>query len=289
MTPEISEFSYGFALTNEIVGWNEVSTAPIFPSLIEEGRSGGGYDVRLDMPGVLLFLQFKRADCMVRATAKEIQHFDLPLSIPFYRFKITETGKSRQHELLLELDDGVNLVYYAAPRFHELSEINSAWSTNQIASRSIFVTPNDIGILNEESHHVAYDDINAYLCSEPKPLGFYSSSNLIEKLGNNLIADPQPLGSKLPALHERVERARRNVEKRILDRQTASLKKEGPLELVFQTEERSIRRQIEPVSTRQAKPLSGPNKVLRDIADTASKVFDTQLLVVQKKRDGNLI
>ena len=189
---------------------------------------------------------------------------------------------------MLELDDGVNLVYYAAPRFHELSEINSAWSTNQIASRSIFATPNDIGILNEESHHIAYDDINTYLCSEPKSLDFYSSSDLIEKLGNNLIADPQPLGSKLPALHERVERARRNVEKRILDRQTASLKKEGPLELALQTEERSIRRQIEPVSTRQAQPLSGPKKVLRDIADTASKVFDTQLLVVQKKSGGNL-
>ena len=48
MAPEIPEFSYGFALTNEIVGWNGVSTAPIFPSLIEEGWSGGGYDVLLD-------------------------------------------------------------------------------------------------------------------------------------------------------------------------------------------------------------------------------------------------
>jgi hypothetical protein len=52
MTPEISEFSYGFALTNEIVGWAPVNAAPLFPSLIEEGRAGGGYDVALNLSGV---------------------------------------------------------------------------------------------------------------------------------------------------------------------------------------------------------------------------------------------
>jgi len=41
MTPEISEFSYGFALTNEIVAWATLKIAPIFPSLIEEGKKGG--------------------------------------------------------------------------------------------------------------------------------------------------------------------------------------------------------------------------------------------------------
>lgn len=32
MKPEISEFSYGFALTNELVGWVALSAAPVFPS-----------------------------------------------------------------------------------------------------------------------------------------------------------------------------------------------------------------------------------------------------------------
>jgi len=40
MTPEISEFSYGFALTNEIVGWANLKAPPIFPSLVEEGKVG---------------------------------------------------------------------------------------------------------------------------------------------------------------------------------------------------------------------------------------------------------
>src|SRR5208282_3952523 len=101
MTPKISEFSYGFALTNEIVGWAPIGAAPLFPSLIEEGKAGGGYDVKLDMPAAPLYLQFKRADCMRRRTAREISEHTLTLSIPFYRFKITESGKSDQHELLL--------------------------------------------------------------------------------------------------------------------------------------------------------------------------------------------
>src|SRR5579859_5108091 len=133
MTPEISEFSYGFALTNEIVGWLPVSAAPVFPSLIEEGRAGGGYDVHLDITGVALYLQFKRADCMIGHSAMEISNYSLPLSVPFYRFKITESGKSNQHYLLHALAEEGDAVFYAAPRFHQLAEINAAWNANEVA------------------------------------------------------------------------------------------------------------------------------------------------------------
>src|SRR4051794_37173385 len=77
VTPEISEFSYGFALTNELVGWTALKAAPMFPSLIEEGKKGGGYDVKLDAPGKPLYLQFKRAHCMTRRSAREISSYGL--------------------------------------------------------------------------------------------------------------------------------------------------------------------------------------------------------------------
>ena len=67
------------------------------------------------------------------------------LDVPFYRFPITETAKSDQHELLLALDITPNHVFYAAPRFHRLSEINDAWSASAVASRSVFVSPTEIG------------------------------------------------------------------------------------------------------------------------------------------------
>jgi hypothetical protein len=204
VTPEISEFSYGFALTNEIVGWAPITAAPLFPSLIEEGKAGGGYDVKLDMPAVPLYLQFKRADCMIRRSVREICTHNLPLLLPFYRFKITESGRSDQHELLLALDDGSCLVFYAAPRFHELSEINNAWSDNVVATRSIFVAPSRIGPLDTESHHIAYDEQQAWLCSDPQPIDFLNGSNLIEELRDRLEADSRPLREKISELLEQI-------------------------------------------------------------------------------------
>jgi len=49
----------------------KLSAAPIFPSLIEEGKAGGGYDVKLDWPFAPLYLQFKRSECMTRRSARE--------------------------------------------------------------------------------------------------------------------------------------------------------------------------------------------------------------------------
>jgi len=86
MVPEISEFSYGFALTNELVGWGSLNSAPIFPSLIEEGKAGGGYDVYLDRSGFPLYLQFKRAECMFRKNARQVKQTKARAVQSPYRF-----------------------------------------------------------------------------------------------------------------------------------------------------------------------------------------------------------
>ena len=157
MQPEISEFSYGFALTNELVGWTALHTAPIFPSLIEEGKKGGGYDVKLDMPAIPLYLQFKRSHFMKTRNAREVKTSHAPLEVPFYRFSIMDPS-SFQHTSLVELDDGTNAVFYVAPRFHTLSEINKAWTEQRVAQRSIFISPREIGLIpDNEPHSVAFD------------------------------------------------------------------------------------------------------------------------------------
>lgn len=45
MTPSISEFSYGYAVTNEVVKLlgTSIAGAPQFPTLYAEGQAGGGY------------------------------------------------------------------------------------------------------------------------------------------------------------------------------------------------------------------------------------------------------
>jgi hypothetical protein len=274
MTPEISEFSYGFALTNELVGWAPLAAAPVFPSLIEEGKSGGGYDVRLDMAGVALYLQFKRADCMKRRSAKEISAHGLSISLPFYRFKITETGKSDQHELLLALNEVEDLVFYAAPRFHELSEINEAWHANRVADGSIFVSPGAIGPLDDESHHVAYDEHNAWLCSEPKPLDFLGSAGLLKRMQVGLVSDSRSLRQKLPEMSEKLASAKRRAQERIFDRGAKTAVTEVP---GFRFRPRAD------IPLRSPRPLSEDQNALREIADEAAQLFNTQLIVVQRR------
>jgi hypothetical protein len=60
-----SEFSYGFALTHELVNRFSVAlaAAPVFPSLIKEGRSGG-YGAALPLSGWTVFLHFKVSQYM---------------------------------------------------------------------------------------------------------------------------------------------------------------------------------------------------------------------------------
>jgi hypothetical protein len=69
----ISEFSYGYALTEELANGSlgQLIAAHVFPSLIQEGRAGGGYDVQLPFRGRPLFLQFKLSDSMRTSRARE--------------------------------------------------------------------------------------------------------------------------------------------------------------------------------------------------------------------------
>lgn len=82
MKPLLSEFSYGYALTEELASgtFGPLTGAPIFPSLLAEGALG--YDIAMPFHGAPLFLQFKLSDKLVRNTAGEVAY----LGVPYYRF-----------------------------------------------------------------------------------------------------------------------------------------------------------------------------------------------------------
>lgn len=172
MKPDISEFSYGFALTDELIHWHgsSITAAPVFPSLYEEGQAGGGYDVMLRRPGLPLFLQFKLSDCMVRSSAKEVK--DGLFTVPFYRMPIRPSRLSKQHEMLLELESKGNEVYYSAPAFHTPEELNDAYFNYNVKERSLWLRPSRIGSLQDErDHHVAFTlPGTPQFCSKPQPL-----------------------------------------------------------------------------------------------------------------------
>jgi len=171
MKPKISEFSYGYALTEELIkGFgSSITAAPVFPSLYQEGKKGGGWDVKLKRGGIPLFIQFKLSHYLKKKNAKE--RISGYFSSPYYRMHIRPKKDSKQHELLLELENLGNEVYYSAPGFHEPSELNDAYLGKQVKNKSIWVKPTDVGHINDDDeHYIAFQLLPEkwFFCSKPK-------------------------------------------------------------------------------------------------------------------------
>jgi hypothetical protein len=288
MTPDLSEFSYGFALTNEFVAaLGQLNAAPIFPSLIEEGRAGGGYDVKLDAPGLPLYIQFKRADCMVRDTASECG--SIGLIPPFYRMYITERRRSQQHDLLLSLDQAPNVVFYAAPRFHTVRELNDAFTQGTVRPRSFFIRPQDIGPLDGAKHHVAFTENAHYVCSKPREVkaipGERLEAHLREALSNRVatLADGG-LDDMLAATRRAVSQPARERFGTEIEYQRAILQRRPVAELAEEVIDGALAASDDAIVERIAGREKGPEESkLRALADTAMKVFSSQLFIVQEK------
>ncbi len=315
MKPKISEFSYGFALTTELVRWADLSAAPVFPSLLEEGGPGGGFDLKLDRPGAPLYLQFKRSECMRRRGSREwhaVKAFGGDLTVPHYRFEITSALESDQHELLLALEYEPNLVFYAAPRFHEISEINEAWHDAAVSARSVFVAPSEIGSLDEQLHRVTFDADRTWICSEPREIRALNSRDLLEKIRNALRHEDRTIRDRLPAIAESLHRAevrgreqaeiKRDAYERRLEEAGRAASVSSGLEpfhelrraipvpdVLGSTEAISLGRlerpEPDPPALRPARWESADHRRLSDIADHAARVFETQLVIVQRQED----
>ncbi len=167
----LSEFSYGYALTEELVsgGSANLTAAPVFPSLYAEGQIGGGWDVMIPYPVVPLFLQFKLSHCMIRRTAKERGL----LGVPYYRMHMRPSRFSDQHDLLLAWEAAGNATFYAAPSFHTTDALNNAYLSRRVITRSAFFPPSVIGSLPDHfDHYLAFNSVAVYLCSEPLKLDY---------------------------------------------------------------------------------------------------------------------
>lgn len=128
MKCEFTETQFSFLFTFEILRrYPERLKMPWFPNTIQEGREGGGFDVRIDIENNFtitgsLFFQFK---------------------IPTYlkkdkKYKIVVDTKGRQFHLLKKLRDKgpANLIYYAAPKFHTCERLESFYTNNTVEMNS---------------------------------------------------------------------------------------------------------------------------------------------------------
>lgn len=166
MKPEMSEFSYGFAFTNELIHapGSHVVAAPEFPSLQKEGKPGGGYDVKIPF-GSPLFLQFKLSHFMARTNSKEYG----VMGRAYYRWHLHALKHSAQHDLLLDLESRGNEVYYVAPAFHQTAELNTYFQSKKIVEQSSRFRPSDIGSLpDDDDHYIVFRNGVAYRCSDDR-------------------------------------------------------------------------------------------------------------------------
>jgi hypothetical protein len=226
MKSSISEFSFGFAITDEIVRQQRgyLTAAPSFPSLRDEGGRDGGYDLRLDRVGVPLFLQFKLLHRMVRGTCNEAVRGDF--TPPFFRLKLMPLKMSLQHDMLLALDDGTNEVYYAAPLFTNQNELNRNYLANSVLNNSILIRPTTIGSLPDRNeHHLAFD-INAnrgrlYSKEGSEIKGILNAKQQQEKFALIVKQNGARLDHLLPLLYEKMDSIisqKGRFEKRILNK-----------------------------------------------------------------------
>jgi hypothetical protein len=165
---DISEFSYGFALTSELVDLFHLKAfgAPEFPNQYNEGKKGGGFDVKL--PGIPIFLQFKRSDYLERKNAKDYKHFKKP----YYRFGIRPNSKSKQHQLMLDLESRANDVFYAGPIFSKSHELDLHYINQTVSANSLYLRPSTIGPIHDNKPHtISFSDTGKVIYrSEPKYL-----------------------------------------------------------------------------------------------------------------------
>lgn len=258
---EFSEFSYGYCVVEDlIVGKGTgLTAAPIFPSLVQEGQKGYGYDVRLNRPGVPLFLQFKLVQRLTRMSAHEAKNGDF--KPPFYRLHLRSRKLSDQHQSLVELEQSGNEVYYVAPTFHRTSDLDNAYGNKTVWDQSIRVRPSEVGPLSdEEEHHITFT----------------------VQAGWKLYSDEARVEGRLLSTPELTERIRRSIfrrEKRDLRSQIEELDHTLTEVAEKRTRERPFQQRLDmPTVRRDLRPIDR-------IAYLSRTFFDCQLLFVTEK-DG---
>ena len=256
LEPDISEFSYGYAITDELINHRNVRiiSAPTFLSTYQEGQQGGGYDVELDrLSGIPLFLQFKLSHYLCRSSARERK--EGKFRNPYYRMYLRPRRHSNQHEMLLDLESNGNDVRYCAPTFHTPDELNLAYLNHEVKERSLWIRPSWIGYLRDnETHYVAFQlHGRRYVCSEETKIldKQVSFKQFIDDITNKI------------------------KEKGQLALKTENLKKLAD----FMSEVSKKKMEISRESIRKTDEILGDRKPIERIAFYSSIFFDCQLYI----------
>lgn len=207
----ISEFSYGFAFTENLIRANPNSAS--FPSFLTQFRERSlGYDVMIKLKKkrwTPYFFQFKIPDIMRRETAYEKDQYGLNIAVPYYRMKLYNRDSYNQQNVLARLEEkNPNSVFYATPEFHEQSDLSKNYFNGTIIENSALFSPleiqNIIDSNGAEKHTIAYEENSTigYLCSEPTKIDNFSFKKILLENSDGRREDEQSLEVKIKKLTE---------------------------------------------------------------------------------------
>jgi len=169
MKRKVSEFSYGFVLTHELVNAYGYLATDSPQNSRKRKKKDDGDASDAGPSGYPMFLQFKASEYMKRRNAGESKL----VGLPYFRFALHRKTQSNQHQLLIELERKGCAVFYATPKIHEAVNLNSAFFDHQVVASSLFINPGGIGELpDNQSHRVVFSGRSeeVYLCSRPRKL-----------------------------------------------------------------------------------------------------------------------
>jgi hypothetical protein len=135
MQAEFSDFSYGSALTWELVDARDpgIRVMPLLPSAPEQGTVADDNGFR--GAGSLVFLHVMAVEHMLTPRARGWSAHEER----FFRLTVPPRSHSTLHDLLRALSRAEAEVYYAAPAFYRQREFARAFDLGHIVEESVFV------------------------------------------------------------------------------------------------------------------------------------------------------
>ena len=179
---EFSETQFSFCFTFDYIKqFLPFVPLPIFPNTVDEGRAGGGYDVKINGN---LYFQFKIPVYYDLVSNFWRRDWDV-FGHDYYKIKL-ETD-TEQFRLLKVLHSPSNEVYYSTPAFHTSADLSTFYSSDNIVSNSSLFPIDSLPAHGSGHHHLIYSPGHNWgrLFSEPVNVKVVKSINPFELFPEN--------------------------------------------------------------------------------------------------------
>ena len=258
----ISEFSFGYAFLYEQtqVHWNNLTAAPILPSLQQEANAG--WDVHLPVEGEAFFYQFKLTDYLFRHNARFISNGTY--ASPYFRVSLHRRENNRQHRLLRAHCRTNPNTFYVVPELQTIPAFNAAFLAHNLTGHTRLFSLGDcedIAPTDGSEHCITF---------QTGELAWDFHSERVRK-------ERSFFGSRLEDLYTERTHVPRQIDVRfareLLERSTASARDFGAEETTDAVD--LTRRLLE-----GAVGNTGRRELLQRVADLSATVFGLTMVIV---------